>query len=145
MIVQSCSALSHSTKVGDMVFRELNNSLIFLFFSPVALNISSSFEKCFHSSLYHHHILIFDVANFGFKLLWYCQIYLPTLPTCHLTSMFFLATRKVVLVVHTTRGTRIVTHTQSRYIWLIHGVKTCTDTFNHCVSHRKRCIIHSFK
>ena len=32
-IVQSYSARSHSTKVGGMVFRESNNSLIFLDFS----------------------------------------------------------------------------------------------------------------
>ena len=59
-IVQSCSARSHSTKVGGMVFRELNNSLIFLVFPPVALNISSSFEECFP---------FFDGANFSSKYL----------------------------------------------------------------------------
>ena len=130
-IVQSCSARSHYTKVGEMVFRELNNSLIFLVFSPVASNISSSYKKSFP---FHFSITITflnsDAANFSLKFLWLCQTYLLTLPACHIISMFFLATREIVPVVHTTlhwtgymqchahavSRTRSVTHTQSRYM-----------------------------
>ena len=35
-IIESCSARPHSTKVVGMVFRKLNNTLIFLVFSPIA-------------------------------------------------------------------------------------------------------------
>ena len=80
-IVQLCSARSHSNKVGGMLFGEFNNSLIFLVFSLVTSNISSSFEKCFpFISLSPSQILLFDVANISFKFLWYYQIYLLTLP-----------------------------------------------------------------
>ena len=74
-------------------------------------------------------------------------------PRCHPTAMFFVATREVVLVVHTRQRTRSVTHTQSR-IDTLHGllfgvmddrgVKTCIDTFNHCAPPIKHCIIRSF-
>ena len=56
-IVQSCSARSHSTKVGGIVFRELNNSLVFSVLLP---QIFPSYLK---------NVLIFEGGNFSFKYL----------------------------------------------------------------------------
>ena len=52
-IVESCSTRSDSIEVGGMVFRELNNRIMFSVFSPVVSNISNSFVRCFHSSPHH--------------------------------------------------------------------------------------------
>ena len=110
-IAQSCLARSHSTKVWGMVLRELNNSLIFSLFSPVASNISRSFEKC---------LLFISLSPSHFKFsmrlisaLSFCDRVKYIYPRCHPTSMFFAVTREVVHVVHTTRCTRSVTHTQT--------------------------------
>ena len=46
-IFQSCLARSEPMEDSEMVFKELNNSLIFYIFSPAALNISNSIQKWF--------------------------------------------------------------------------------------------------
>ena len=67
--------------------------------------------------------------------------------------MFFVATREVVLVVHTTHYTAY-TQTQSRTdtphgllsgVMDNHGVKTYIDKFNHCAPPKQHYIIRSFK
>ena len=55
-IVQSCSACSHSTKVGGIVFRYLNNSLIFLVCSLILPQIfTAHLKNVFHLSLSQSH------------------------------------------------------------------------------------------
>ena len=86
----NCSVVfsSHAAKVGGMAPRELNNRLIFLVFFPVASDISSSSEKCSPFILsVTIALLIFDVVNSSYSFLW----------SCHPTSMFFVATREVIL------------------------------------------------
>ena len=56
--------------------------------------------------------------------------------------MFFVATREVVLVVHTAQCTL---HGLLFGVMDDHAIKTCIETFNHCAPHRKHCIIRSFK
>ena len=77
-------------------------------------------------------LLIFDVANFS--ALSFCDSVKYFYSRCHSTSMFFVATRDVVLVVRTTRRILGVRHTQSSthtphgFLFGVmgdHGVKTC--------------------
>ena len=76
-------------------------------------------------------------------------------PRYHPTSMFFVAPREVVLVVHTTLYTaytqchaHAVTHNTPHGLRFgdmdDNGVKTLIDTFNHCTPPRKHFIIRSF-